>query len=366
MQRAKCSKSGIFKGLLDIRSPLIHFQASCNRMRGSPFARALPIIPASIQITLNDQPYASGTPVTTDGYYTLFVTAANTFGTVAQAAVFFAVDKTAPQITVTSPADNGTVNASLVTLTGYVMDAHPETLTVNGSTIGSPGQSSFSTPVGLTDGANTIALSATNSAGNSGSLTWHVTLKTSAPTVCITSPQAGFVNRNASVAVSGMVSSDAVSVTVNDSPTAILSGAFTVSQVALNEGSNTITTVARNAAGNQGTATLQVTRSSTGPFIQISAPSEGSHTSADSAAVTGTLNGSPSFGARVHGTVRGHRAPCPITQKQRPQPLCQMFRLEGSTTTLEDSGIRPFQKEGLSPVGEYGNWVPAGSCPPGG
>ncbi|MGA9752247.1 MAG: Ig-like domain-containing protein, partial [Acidobacteriota bacterium] len=139
--------------------------------------------PGSVTITLNGMPYASGTPVTADGYYVLSVSAADTFGNAAQASVSFAVDKTPPAIAVSSPADNGVVNATPVTLTGYIQDAHPETLTVNGSAVGSPGQSSFSAPVALIEGANVITLAATARAGNGTTRAWHVTLKTTAPTV---------------------------------------------------------------------------------------------------------------------------------------------------------------------------------------
>ena len=258
--------------------------------------------PASVTIALNGMPYASGTPVTADGYYVLSVSAADTFGNAAQAAVSFAVDKTPPGISVSSPADNGVVNATPVTLTGYIQDAHPEALTVNGSAVGSPGQSSFSAPVALTEGANVITLTATDRAGNSSSLAWHVTLKTTAPTVTVSVPLEGLVTRQTGVAVSGSVSADTVAVDVNGQPASVASGTFAAQNVPLVEGANTLTATARDAAGNAAVATVHVTRDTQSPVIAFTAPAEGTSTSASSITVSGTVTDASSVSATLNGS----------------------------------------------------------------
>ncbi|MGA9752459.1 MAG: Ig-like domain-containing protein, partial [Acidobacteriota bacterium] len=258
--------------------------------------------PGSVTIALNGMAYASGTPVTADGYYVLSVSAADTFGNAAQAAVSFAVDKTPPGISVSSPADNGVVNATPVTLTGYIQDAHPETLTVNGSAVGSPGQSSFSAPVALTEGANVITLTATDRAGNSSSLAWHVMLKTTAPTVTVTSPLDGLVTRQMEAAVSGTVSADAVMVDVNGQPASLANGTFAAQHVPLTEGANTLTATARDAAGNAAAAAVHVTRDTQAPVIAFTAPSDGTSTAGSSVTVSGSVADSSSVSATLNGS----------------------------------------------------------------
>ena len=258
--------------------------------------------PHSVSITLNGQPYVSGTAISTDGYYVLAVSASDTYGNSAQAAVSFAIDKAPPAITVSTPADNAMVNATPATLSGYVMDANPETLTINGNPVGSPGQSSFSAQVPLTEGADVIALVATDRAGNVGSLTWHVTLKTTPPTVAISQPIDGLITRSSSITVSGTASSDAVSVDVNGKFASLAGGSFTVNQVALAEGSNALTATAKDAAGNTATAAVHVTKDTQGPAISIGSPADGSHTSAGTVTVSGTVTGTGPLAATLNGS----------------------------------------------------------------
>ena len=77
-----------------------------------------------------------------------------------------------------------------VTVTGTLDDSQA-TVTVNGTaaTIGSSG--TFSAPATLTEGANTIAVTATDPAGNSASASIAVDLDTVPPVVVITSPGDG-------------------------------------------------------------------------------------------------------------------------------------------------------------------------------
>lgn len=306
--------------------------------------------PASVQIALNGQPYVSGTAITQEGYFVLAVSGSDTVGHTAQASRSFAIDTTPPAISVSAPPDGGITKDNPVTLSGYVMDAHPEALTVNGQAAGSPGQSSFSVPVTLTEGPNTIGLQATDRAGNSASLTWHVTLKTSPPTVAISVPMPGSVTRDSAVNVAGTVSQDAVQVTANGQGAAIVGGAFTVNQVPLQEGTNTLTATATDAAGNAASATVQVSRDSQPPILQVTSPSDGAHTGAQSITVTGTIADASPFTATLNG------APLAVTGGAFSQDVALTAGTNWITLSAVDSAGNAVERS-LSVVREAGSFT---------
>ena len=106
--------------------------------------------------------------------------------TATSASTSFTIDTIAPSLTVTSPTDGLVTNQSTVTVSGETDDAttRPVTVTVNGSSVTvDPSDSSFSTTVSLVEGSNTITVVATDTAGNSTTVTRTVILNTAAPTI---------------------------------------------------------------------------------------------------------------------------------------------------------------------------------------
>jgi len=126
-----------------------------------------------------------------DGSHTVKCDASDFDGNAAtQRTVTFIVDTVPPTLSVTSPANNLVTNNKSVTVSGTTSDAtsSPVTLTVklnNGSaqtvTVGSNG--AFSATLTLAEGANTIVITATDSAGKTTSVTRTVTVDTAAPVI---------------------------------------------------------------------------------------------------------------------------------------------------------------------------------------
>ena len=121
-----------------------------------------------------------------DGSHTITVIASDYDGNAASAkTVTFKVDTVPPTLSITSPAEGLITNNATLTVAGTTNDvtSSPVTLTVNGTavTVGSDG--TFSTKITLTNGSNTIAIVATDSAGKSTTVTRHVTLDTAPPVI---------------------------------------------------------------------------------------------------------------------------------------------------------------------------------------
>ena len=129
------------------------------------------------------------TSALSDGQHTVTVYAYDYDGNKSNvASVTFKIDTTPPTLNVTAPADNLIVNSSKVTVTGTTNDAlsSPVTLTVKVNsgtatavTVGADG--SFSKEVTLTEGENTITVTATDAAGKVTTVIRTVKLDTGAP-----------------------------------------------------------------------------------------------------------------------------------------------------------------------------------------
>lgn len=147
-----------------------------------------------ISKTLSSGTYTcSYTPATAlaDGSHTIKFDASDYDGNAAaQKSVTFKIDTVPPALTVSSPVDNLVTNKSNITVQGTTNDAttSPVTLTIrlNGGTaqevtVNSDG--SFSKSLTLTNGNNTIVITATDGAGKSTTVTRTVTLDTTPPVI---------------------------------------------------------------------------------------------------------------------------------------------------------------------------------------
>ncbi len=257
--------------------------------------------PSKTSVTLNSEAYVSETPVTAENFYLLFVSAENTYGGKSQATLYFVIDKTAPVITVTEPYDNAAVGTTPVSISGRIDDISPESLAVNGESVTLSGGGDFTVSRTLAEGANTFAFVATDKAQNTGSLEWHVSLKTTKPTITITSPQNGIVTAASYVDVEGTVSSDTIRVFVGSEQAVVRSGSFSYPRYAIAEGSNTITARAVDAAGNEKQTSVTVVKDTASPRIKIDSPKDDSHTTAGSVTVTGSITDASSATVAING-----------------------------------------------------------------
>jgi hypothetical protein len=138
---------------------------------------------------------------------------------------------------------------------------------------------------GLSDAAHTFTLTATDAAGNTGSVSRHWTVDTVAPTVTVTGgPPAHSHETSASFAVSTSAGSLSCSLDGKASPCS----AGTQTYTSLLDGPHTFTTTATDAAGNVGSApTWSWTVDTQAPDTTLlTGPAAGSTTSSRSATFT--------------------------------------------------------------------------------
>ncbi len=224
----------------------------------------------SAALTLDGQPYASGTAVTAEGNHTLAVTVTDAVGNQASAAVGFAIDTTPPVITVTGVSNGGLYGAAATPVTPVVTvsDAHPGTqaITLNGQAFAS------GTAVAA-EGSYTLIVTATDAAGNQASLTVGFVIDKTPPVIAVTGVSNGGLYGAAATPVTPVV-------TVTDAhpgtQTITLNGQAFVSGTAVTaEGSYTLVVTATDAAGNQASLTVGFAIDETPPVITVSGVSNG-------------------------------------------------------------------------------------------
>lgn len=135
----------------------------------------------------------SYTPATalTDGSHTISLQVSDNDGNQCTAKTSsFKVDTVPPTLSITAPADNLKTNQGALTVTGTTNDVTSSPVTVKiklnnadqgAVTVNSSGV--FSKQITLTEGSNTITVTATDSAGKATTVTRTVTLDTKAPVI---------------------------------------------------------------------------------------------------------------------------------------------------------------------------------------
>ena len=216
-------------------------------------------------------------------------TARDVAGNTATARVTLDIDRTAPVITIASPAEGATVSGTQVTVTGQVADALSGATHVacNGTRTPVTG-GQFTCTVAVTGGENVLSFAATDAAGNSGTASRTIRVTTT-PVVTITEPAPfSFVNISP-ITVRGTVSDRNATVTVGGIATPLSNGVFSV-QVPLVEGNNNVTAVAQSATGEAGTGSVQVTLDTTPPHVTIYTPADGTVTTDPAITISGLVN----------------------------------------------------------------------------
>lgn len=145
-----------------------------------------------------------------DGSHTVTVDVKDHDGNAAtQKSTTYKVDTVPPTLNITSPADGLITASSALNIVGKTNDvtSSPVSITIklNGNdqgsvTVGSDG--TFSKSVTLTDGSNTIEVTATDAAGKTSSVTRTVTLDTSVPKVVSASITPNPVDAGATMLIS--------------------------------------------------------------------------------------------------------------------------------------------------------------------
>ena len=197
-------------------------------------------------------------PYTQEGSHNLTLAAKDEAGNTSGASVSFVIDKTPPVIAITSPADNSTTNQKDITI-NYTVD----------------GQAKSENRT-LTEGANTLTVTATDPAGNSASKSISVTLDTIPPEVVITSPADNSATNQKNITIN---------YTVDGQPKS--------ENRTLTEGLNTLTITAADPVGNTASKSIQITLDTIAPEIIITSPQNNFLTNQKNITINYTVDGEP-------------------------------------------------------------------------
>ena len=226
-----------------------------------------------------------------DGAAVFTATARDAAGRTATATVHVTVDTVPPDILVRIAATGAVLVPGALLSTPPVLEVLVTDATTPGrvsKVVQVDGSPYGGGPV-TGEGAHRVDVTATDGAGNLATSSLPFTLDTIPPAFRDLLPANGSVGRIATVTVSGGVSADAVSVTVNGLAASLAGGAFSVAGVRLSEGENIFTLSAVDGAGNPGTAPLRLVLDTTPPGITVVQPVPGALVGVPSLTVTGTV-----------------------------------------------------------------------------
>ena len=219
------------------------------------------------------------------GSNTVDVKATDTAGNTFTKTLTVILDTTPPSATITSPGSNPAyVTSSPVAVAGTASDNFLVSLveySTNGGTTYSPatGTTSWSAPsVVLAAGSNTVTIRVTDGAGNTFVTSTVIILDNQAPTVAITTNGgANFTTNATPLALAGTASDNFLVSQVQWSNNGGSYSATTgttswTASIPLVAGTNAIVVRATDGAGNQSTASITVTYSTTAPTVTITSP----------------------------------------------------------------------------------------------
>jgi lactocepin len=167
---------------IDLTAPVITIEGVDDGQCGGA---ATPVVTfaddylASTSLTLDGQPFVSGTAVTSDGVHTLAATATDRAGNASDRAVMFTVDTTEPVITITGVEDGAFYAAAV----SPVIQIDEPNLTA--STILLDGVTFIEGSSVATEGPHDLVVTATDCAGLQGQAAVHFTVDLTAPVITI-------------------------------------------------------------------------------------------------------------------------------------------------------------------------------------
>ena len=261
-------------------------------------------------------------PVLSDGVHSLTASETDTAGNTGTTALTFTLDRAPPALAVMLAVDTGASSTDNITNNAALAgsgDANAiVTISENGAALGTTtanGAGDWTFGPLLSDGAHTLTVSETDTAGNTGTTALTFTLDRTPPAVGVMlAVDSGFsstdhITNNAALVGSGDANSI---VTVSEGGTILgtvatdASGSWAFNP-SLPDGTHTLTFSDSDAAGNVGTAILTFTFDTTPPqvSIQLSQATGGSSTSNPALAGSGDANATVTIkeGSVVLGTV---------------------------------------------------------------
>ena len=249
--------------------------------------------PPRATLTLNDQPYVAGTAITADGLYLLVARVTDCAGREVTAHAQVRIDRTAPRLISTNPADAARLSSGITSYTG-TSDADLASATVDGEPAQvnvSGGTASFArAPYAWQEGDNVVDIELVDQAGNRASFRRTFTVTSTDLSVEILDQGLPIVDGHVftrSVAPTAVATDGEAAVTLTRNGQAAQNGA----EIAA---SGTYTMAARAVDGEGRVATASVTFTidrDGGPQLTVTYPQDTSKVSVNPITVTGTVSG---------------------------------------------------------------------------
>ena len=206
-----------------------------------------------------------------DGPNLITVTASDASGNTRTVLVHVVLDTQAPLLDIKDPKPGSAVNQDPVSVTG---NTEPGAIVkVNGANVQLV-NTSFEALVELSEGINTVSVTATDAAGNLNELTFSLYLDTAEPDLNLFTPREELWTNLSRVLVSGATEAG-TQVTVNGQSVNVLNTLFS-NYVQLIEGANKITVTAKDSAGNRRNVVRTVYLDTRMPDLVVSSPVDGS------------------------------------------------------------------------------------------
>ncbi|HWR58505.1 MAG TPA: Ig-like domain-containing protein, partial [Thermodesulfovibrionales bacterium] len=188
------------------------------------------------------------------------------------------LDATRPILTVSTLSDGSWTSNDLLNVAGQATDnTGIQQLTINSAAIAANPDGTFSLPVTLQDGPNTVAVDATDLAGNQTADSRTIYLDRLAPTITLLTPADNTKTNQSPIDVTGTVDeSSSVTVRMNSSDpvAASMSGSAFSLPVIPFYGINTIEVTATDPATNTSTVKRTVTFDDLSPSLSVTEPAQ--------------------------------------------------------------------------------------------
>ncbi|MCP5048207.1 MAG: hypothetical protein GY940_13630, partial [bacterium] len=203
-------------------------------------------------------------------------------------------DQNPPQITITSPQDGYTGKETVVKVSGTIMDQSTIAYVKVNNSETQLNNGVFSIDLSLSEGENTITVTAADDYDNVAEKSITVTIDSLVPVLTSDLVHGSYL-RTGTVTVSGNVSDASdVTFTVNNQPVSLTAGFFET-QLELSEGEHTITLKAVDIALNQAIESINVTIDSIPPVISITSPRENSIVNRATTGINGKIDDADPF-----------------------------------------------------------------------
>ncbi len=254
----------------------------------------------AVSVTVNGSPatltgtsFTAGPLPLAEGETTFTLVAADAAGNSAQRLHRIVRDSTAPVLTVTQPADGAVVGTASLTVTGTAVDPRLAEVRVNGALANLAGEA-FTLAITLVEGANPLQATATDSVGNTTTVSLTVTLDTEPPVIRVLESgvdlaDGALFDRPVTPVIEV---TDATATTVE----ALLDGApFATGTTISTEGEHELAVTATDAAGNAASLVRRFTIDATPPAFLTIAPPAGAVLSDAEVTLTGRVRGAVSL-----------------------------------------------------------------------